>query len=343
MDQEQIVVGGHGIALAFTYSSASGWDSDSQIAAAYPYSTLDQSNFGNSVGISGRLAIVGSWATESSSGSAYFFKRSPGAYRWPQIDKVQGTTAGDGLGYGVALSGCFAVISAPWEGLYTQGAAKVYRYLFVSNSWSLNADLLSLVPDGNVHEGDEFGKAVDVSDGELGTFVVVGSPYDSDNGRHKGAAYVFRRALGTWQYDDRLEGELTADSFFGADVAVSGRSIAVCSPNTPPTSNPGTVHFFKRIGGIWRSQGEYEASDGGYLSRVCIDGDWAAAGAPEDDAVYLFQRSGGVWEEEQKLTGVSGSTFGESVVLNDGILLVGAPQLDGSVTNSGAVYVFEYQ
>ncbi|MDD9939789.1 MAG: hypothetical protein OXU20_01885 [Myxococcales bacterium] len=87
---------------------------------------------------------------------------------------------------------------------------------------------------------------------------------------------------------------------------------------------------------------------------VAMDGDTLAAAAPfeSDDAgaVHIFVREGEEWNQAARLSGsrsAPGDTFGYSLALEGGTLVVGAPGHDArdpsgaAVVNSGAVYVFE--
>ena len=86
---------------------------------------------------------------------------------------------------------------------------------------------------------------------------------------------------------------------------------------------------------------------------VAIDGDTAVTGAYQEDetgnnsgSAYVFTRDPGsdAWSQQAKLTasnGANGDNFGDSVAIDGDIVIVGAPNHDGSNgNNSGAAYVF---
>ena len=90
---------------------------------------------------------------------------------------------------------------------------------------------------------------------------------------------------------------------------------------------------------------------------MSFDDDTVAVGAPGDDdevddsrdsgSVYVFtwDAVNNDWVEGEKLTAedrMAGAFFGFSVSVDDGTLLVGAPEDDGNVSESGSAYVFAW-
>jgi hypothetical protein len=133
-------------------------------------------------------------------------------------------------------------------------------------------------------------------------------------------------------------------------------------------TDAGAVHVFVRSGTGWARQAYVKASNTaagdafGRALALSTDGSTLAVGAPGDDgtatdsgAVYVFTRSGTTWTQQQRLKAAqpdASDAFGTAVSLaGDGATLAasapgedGAPlagEADNSLTNSGAVYVFE--
>ncbi len=181
-----------------------------------------------------------------------------------------------------------------------------------------------------------------------------------------------------------------ADDRFGYVLAASGDRIAVSAllEDSAPgaadaaddsTPDSGAVYIFRKTGTSWEQEAFIkpklvEAGDA-FGSSIALDGDTLAVGAKGDDspgtyaqndptsntttdsgAVYVFEREGdGSWEQVAFLkAGVerSAEEFGYAVALEDGRLIVSAPNDDsssrglggapesGGVLNSGAVYSF---
>jgi hypothetical protein len=157
-----------------------------------------------------------------------------------------------------------------------------------------------------------------------------------------------------------------------ASVAVSGDWMAVgaWSENSGFAGNQsdnsatdsGAVYLFRRVGSVW-SQKMYikapniDANDR-FGRAVAMDGDTLAVGAPFEDsssatipdtaagssgAVYIYRYDGAAWNLEAYLKAspiVAGDNFGGAVALQGDVLVVGAIGHDGTVTNSGAAFVF---
>jgi hypothetical protein len=169
--------------------------------------------------------------------------------------------------------------------------------------------------------GDQFGHSVALSDDTL----VVGTPYedsaargidgnqDSNTAEDSGAVYVFRRSGASWRQEAYIKASnAEAGDFFGWSVALSGDVLAV---------------------GAW---GEDSAARG-------TNGNQADDSAPNSGAVYVFRRRDSIWRQEGYIKASyadAGDQFGVSVALDGDTLAVGAHLEDGSIADSGAVYVF---
>lgn len=120
--------------------------------------------FGISVALSGNTALVGSYADNDYTASAYVFVRSGGV--WIQQAKLTASdaTARDFFGYSVAVSGDTAVVGAHSD---NQGAGSAYIFLRSGNVWTEQA---KLSPADAQHAG--FGLSVALS----GDTTVIGAP-----------------------------------------------------------------------------------------------------------------------------------------------------------------------
>ena len=136
--------------------------------------------------------------------------------------------------------------------------------------------------------------------------------------------------------------------------------IAACSsePGTESTvdANGGDGSVIDSPPSCFGETGRIEAvqveSGNAFGDAIAIDGTTAAIGASGEDvatirdrgAVYLLARTGGTWMHDAKLTGEAlADRFGDAVAIRGGVLLVGAPNNDGSpgVIESGSAYVYE--
>ena len=140
----------------------------------------------------------------------------------------------------------------------------------------------------------EFGHSVDIDDG----LIVVGAPYDNDNGTNSGSAYLFDANTGL-QLFKLLPEDGVAGAEFGFSVAIKNGLVAVgAKGDSENGTNAGAAYLF-------------DASTGGQLLKIL-----PTDGAPDDE-------------------------FGNSIDIDDGILVVGAWRADEFGDESGAAYLFD--
>ena len=189
--------------------------------------------------------------------------------------------------------------------------------------------------------GQGYGQSVAVGDGQ----VIVG---ESLNTMAPGYVYVYRKDDGgAWAEAQRLEASNSENGdHFGRSLALTGNHLLVGSTTME------TVYVFEKDGdGTWSETQAMQARgsvEGDYIGRMAaVDGDnvlmaaWAFSGSR--GAVYVFHRdaSTGRWSESGRLTGSDSQPndlFGMSVAIDGDVVLIGAPEKDGS---TGAVYVFQ--
>lgn len=269
-------------------------------------------------------------------------------------DPYQGNDV-DGLGKSIAIDGDTLIAGAPYTNfpnLSYAGLARVYRNDGFGN-WTAEQDLTA--PDAD--QGDKFGHSVGVS----GDTVVVGAPFDDDNGDDSGSAYVFTLSDGTWSLQQKIVApDAAAFDCFGYSVAISGETLVVAAPGSsdlPITS--GSAYVFTRTGTRWVFQAKLVASDAdvgdSFGHSVAIDQDTVAVGSPfhngeggnESGSVYVFTHVNGMWTEQATLSpsdAGEGDQFGWSVAISGNTVVGGAYCDDDGGTdasyNSGSAYVF---
>ena len=295
----------------------------------------------------------------SSAGAVYVFVRA--GTRWSQQAYIKSSSpnaadANDLFGYSVGLSadgntlavgsydeaGSSNVINGP-EDNNAPGTGAVFVFTRRGTSWSRQAYLKASTQD----RADSLGAWVAISDD--GNTVAAGAP-DEDSlttgintvetghsGRigtlddiSVGAAYVFVRSGATWSQQASFKASNSGiEDWFGVRLALSGdgNTLAVSAPN----------------------------EDGGAKG---INGRQDDNSAGEAGALYLFTRAGTTWTFQSYVKGSNTEAFdefGSGVTLSrNGTLAVGARsedggveganrgEIDSSVTDSGAVYVFNY-
>ena len=304
--------------------------------------------FGWSVAIGGTTAVVGAVNSGTEPGAVYVFTDSAG--NWTQQQKLTASDgyAADFFGYSVAISGNMIVVGAPSNpgaGTPTPGAA--YVFTDSGGTWTQTQELTP--SDGK--QLDFFGSSVATD----GSTIVVGSP-SANSG--VGNAYVFTSSGGTWTQQQELSAS-DADGF-GSSVAIDGTTLVAGASGTRGaggTPNTGSAYVYTNNGSSWSQQQELTPShlSGGdqFGNSVAISHSTIVVGAPHHrvgraafaGAAYVYVGSGGTWRKRAKLTEptpVVNDTFGYSVAVEGGRILVGTPQQLACHSNSceGVAYLF---
>ena len=244
--------------------------------------------FGNSVAISGTIALVGAYrgdGNETNSGSAYIFEQQPDG-SWLETAKLLASDgeSSDYFGYSVAISETTVLIGAYEDG--DNGSNSGSGYIFEQQqdgTWLETAKLTA--SDGA--SNDRLGYSVANS----GTTALVGACYDDDNGLNSGSAYIFEQQQdGSWLETAKLlasDGE--SNDWFGWSVAISGTIDLVGAYGDDDNgSYSGSAYIFKQQqDSSWLETAKLLAADGestdyfGY--SVAISGTTALVGAYADD------------------------------------------------------------
>ncbi len=196
-----------------------------------------------------------------------------------------------------------------------------------------------LLPDGASGEAS-FGVSVAVS----GANIVVGAPFESDNGSSSGSIYVFDATTGERLLrllpNDNAEGDQ-----FGSTVAVSGTIAVVGAPRDIDKSvRSGSAYVFDITTGqqLHKLLPNDGAADDSFGRAVAINGKTAVVGAlgSSRSAAYVFDLDSGQ-QLFKLLPGDPTGGFATTVALNDSMILVGSSSDDDNGVGSGSVYVFD--
>jgi trimeric autotransporter adhesin len=223
------------------------------------------------------------------------------------ISRPPNTEAFDVFGFSVALDGNTLGVGALRESSNGQGvnsgaeednsmesSGAVYVFTRRGGTWRQQA----YIKASNTGAGDEFGRSVALSDDTL----AVGAPFEASNGRgvnsgaeadnsalRAGAVYVFARHGDTWHQQAYIKASDTESrDNFGASVALNGDTLAVGAHEEFFNSQGGAVYIFTESGGAWYEQTFVRASnaerDDRFGSRIALDGDMLAVGAPAEES-----------------------------------------------------------
>ena len=239
MTGNTVVVGAPGIypytkpGAAYVFVEPStGWTNMTETAKLLSTNSRNNDAMGQSVAIGGNTIIVGAPGAPYSvldSGAAYVFVEPAGG--WVTMSQTAALGAangskGDGLGYGVAISGNTALVGAPFRA--TNGVA----YVFVAPpaGWKNMTETAELSRAGASGRPAEFGFNVALDGGTA----VVGSP-ELKIAFTFGAAFVFDEPAGGWVNTLTPNNTITgADArvgaYSGTSVAIQGNIIVVGAP-----------------------------------------------------------------------------------------------------------------
>jgi hypothetical protein len=234
-----------------------------------------QDFFGNSVALSGTVAIVGEPGDDNGftdNGSVSFYQLVLGSWIFKQKSVDIGLAANDQLGTSVAISGNYAFAGVPFDdvGAVTDQGSVV---VFFNNgsSWLFAQKITDAVGQG----ADNFGDAVSIS----GNYAVIGSPRDGSGAyADQGSASFYYYNGTSWILMQKKMETTSFSDHFGTSVCISGDYAIVGAPDDNGLANDeGSATIYLRIGNGWQKQQNFFAPGGGDQydtlgQRVAIDG-----------------------------------------------------------------------
>jgi uncharacterized repeat protein (TIGR01451 family) len=206
-----------------------------------------------------------------------------------------------------------------------------------------------------------FGTSVSID----GNFAVVGTPSSPSmpiNQFFIGAAYVYEKQNGQWQFVQKLTPNDTSNSF-GSSVCVKGNLIIVGDPRYDKAgfgqnNNTGAAYIFERQTNwvlLKKIESPFPGRNYQFGTSVAIENDFAVVGEiklPDVGAIislgkaHVFKRTGGNWSNNPTVETLSGDflggRFGGAVAVNGNSLIVGqhADNLNGA--QKGSVFLYRY-
>lgn len=250
------------------------------------------------------------------------------------------------FGEAVAVSVDTVVVGSRGDDLFGdpyRGSAHVFvREL--DGSWSRQTTLRP--SDGA--EYDYFGNSVAID----GNRLVVGAYNQDEFATGGGAAYVYERENGSWTQVAKLSPNDPQEyGTFGWSVSIHGSLIAVGAYGAD--ANEGATYVFARgTGGTWSQQAKLKSLSpevyDGFGKSTAVWGDQVAVGAPSagiGGRVTVFApRVDGKYVaiDEVVPRGIEpNDSFGSSLAVRDGTMIVGAEYADPSgELSAGAAWMF---
>jgi WD40 repeat protein len=292
---------------------------------------------GSSIAIGENVIAVGAPGYDGQSvnyGAVYLYSLGTGEL----IDKIvaEDRTKNDWFGDSVVIGDGLVVIGSPEDDDLGDNSGSAYVF-----DLATRIQIRKLLPDDGT-AGDQFGQSVDVSDG----IIAVGTSLKSDHGYGSGAVYLFDAATGA-QLRKLQPTEPKSNDYFGFSLEISDGLIVVGAPQALSGSR-GSAYVFDVATGAQLVK--LVSSDGHpgdcFGESVSIYNGVVAVGASSHDsageysgAAYLFDASTGTQTMKLKPPELSSfDSLGESIDLDDGTVVVGAP---GYADSQGVAFLFD--
>jgi hypothetical protein len=296
-----------------------------------------QDAFGSSVAVGLSRIVVGATGDDdngTSSGSAYIFDVT--GLELAKIKPSDGA-ASDQFGDTVSVGSGRIVVGAPGDD--DNGSNSGSAYIF-----NLNGTQLAKIKASDGAIDDNFGVSVAVGSGQI----VVGAYGDDDNGFESGSAYIFN--LSGTQLAKIKPSDGTTNDFFGSSVAIgSGLIVVGAYGDDDNGSSSGSAYIFNLSG---TQLAKIKPSDGASSDQfgisVSIGSGRIVVGADGDDdngsnsgSAYIFDLNGNQLAKIKASDGAADDSFGSSVSVGCGRIVVGAYLDDDNGSGSGSAYVFD--
>ena len=351
------------LALALPWGAADAQCTDTNLLPPDPQAG---DRYGVSVAVDGGLAVVGaSDVNLSSTGKAYVYRLTGGAWTVEDVLTPVDGFAGDRFGTSVSVEGDTVVVGAPSHG--PKGAAYVFERSTDPGggppTWNIAANLTAL----GASSGSQFGHSVSVH----GDALAVGAYADDSLADQAGAVFLYRRGpLGWMLHEEIVPFDVDAGDRFGFSVDLYGEYlIAGCTYDSDLAFHGGSVYAFRFDGSDWEQDGKLIFSAGTAGGQLGHDVEFDRTSSPDEAPLavvsavgqvgpggilggraYVWQRSpaaGPVPSHWKVLSNLSasnaadGDRFGSSVSVHEGRVLVGAPLSSPSLAAAGTVYLYE--
>lgn len=333
-------------------SSGGGSCVDVELSAPTP---ANAAQYGASVDIYNDIAVVGA-PFESNGGRAYVYQHD--GLQWNLLNTLSPSdvVAGNRFGTAVATDGNRVIVG----GNKHAGRGAVWMFDAASG-----VQIGNKITSPGLNVGDDFGTGVDID----GNTIIVGAPFGDLGAGNAGAAYIYQLVGSTWTLKLALQSpNAVANGYFGSSVAMEGATAAVGARQETVSSQTlaGVVYAYFTTNS-WTTAANARLTQPTAISQsfmgcaVDISGNYLLAGAYGAKATlagasstrygeaYLFTRANSSTNFAQanyssKLVAPApqfNDQFGRSVAIEGSEAMIGAPQYDGGVLNSGRAFYYD--
>ncbi|MEI7607528.1 MAG: filamentous hemagglutinin N-terminal domain-containing protein, partial [Rhodospirillaceae bacterium] len=254
-----------------------------------------------------------------------------------------GLGANASFGLGVALNENYALIGA--HGL-ANGRGNAYLYSLLTGAWT-DLSTTNGQPITGLSAGASFGYSAALNS----TYALLGASAAGPVGQ--GDAYLYNIATGSWTDLITTAGQpitaLTGNQTFGNVVALNSSNALIGAYN----GQSGDAYLYNLINGAWTDLGTSaghpataKTANQGFAASVALNSKYALIGENESTGgrgnAYLYNLSTGAWLDlsqtnNEPLTGLTNSRFGQSVALSQTYALIGS-SVEASTRGNAYLY-----
>lgn len=251
-----------------------------------------------------------------------------------QLQELMASAPTDYWGWSVSASGDRIAVGQVSQDSTTD----VYVFVREQGAWIEE----TRIPAPTINSRNQFGRAQSLSGGRLAV-----AAEDEENNR--GAVYVYHRNSAAWTTEARIvPDDAVAGDGYGRSVGLRDDLLVV---GAITAGDHGAVYVFRRVRKSWAQEAKLvplgSARDAEFGHSIAVGDDLIVVCAHRDmvdgvmsGACYVFESAGANWIQSARLVppdGADGDVFGESVAVDDGMLLIGAGHVNA---NTGAAYSF---
>jgi hypothetical protein len=276
-----------------------------QIQKLNPISPNQYDDFGCSVAICGKLAVVGAKYDDTKTtdaGAAYVFAANDvDPNNWVFVQKLYASDPNilDDFGYSLDICCHTIIVAAPWSDTDANEGGSVY--IFESSdkgkTWSQTCKLPF---PSECNEYDNFGMSVSVCSAlNADRFAIVGAPHAYGTDPNSGLAFIYapnEADPNNWVKQASLVGsDLKEFDYFGSAVSIHGRR-AIVGAYHHYMDETGAAYIFEHYDPNWTEVARLSPAPGNWIKfgdSVAINRDYAVIGAPKQDVggtAYIHKR-----------------------------------------------------
>lgn len=235
------------------------------------------------------------------------------------------------FGYDIDMTNQYAVVAAPGDDENGNSAGAAYVFRKDGADWVLEQKLM-ISDSADPAWGEISSVAID------GTTIVLGAPYHEG----RGGAFVFKRNSGTWTQTQKLSftGNSTGGDNFGIDVDIDGAIIVVGANHDKSVAvQAGAAHIYRWANSSYAFEQKITAPNAAarqqFGNSVAVSGGTIVVGAPVhlsyastgSGSAHVFTKPASTWTGTKlAYNGRNGDRFGESVGIDGGRIVIGAPK-----------------